>query len=244
MIWFGLSIDQAMLYMISLLPTPRYPDAKFQRVEEIEDAIHIHYLTRGFFAPRLKISTSVLFRGIIGFTPPGAGLDVRDGGPELIRGVPEEAAFGLEIIEEMTSDGFGAERAADNGGEAEEACDRGFVDGCDGREEDAGLLERCRERGGFSERGGEEEDAWGRDEGRSSKRSSTSSKSSSSSSEDPTNICFKPPFPPIFGGDVRALSFASLSSNDGLLIPVIPPENVELRFCFLDSILTAGWFAF
>jgi hypothetical protein len=211
-----------MLYMISLLPTPRYPDAEFQIGEEIEDAIHIHYLTRGFFAPRLKMSTSVLFRGIIGFTPPGAGLDVRDGGPELIRGVKEEAAFGLEIIEEMTSDGFGAERAADDGGE------------------DAGLLERCREGGGFSERGGDEEDAWGRDEGRSSKRSSTSSKSSSSSSEDPTNVCFKPPFPPFFGGDVRALSFASLSSNDGRLIPVIPPENVELRFCFLDSILTAG----
>lgn len=162
----------------------------------------------------------------------------------MIRGGTDEAAFGLEIIEEMTSDGFGADRAADNGGEAEEACGRGFVGGCDGREEDAGLLERCREGGSFSERGGDEEDAWGRDEGRSSNRSSTSSKSSSSSSEDPTNVSFKPPDPPFFGGDVRALSLASLSSNDGLLLPVMPPENVGLGFCFLDSILTAGWFAF
>ncbi len=96
---------------------------------------------------------------MIGFTPPGAGLGVRDGGPELIRGGTEEAAFGLEIIEEITPDGFGADWAADNGGEVEAACGRGFAGGWDGREEEARLLERCREGGGFSERGGDEEDA-------------------------------------------------------------------------------------
>jgi hypothetical protein len=182
----------------------------------------MHYLTLCFFAPRLKISTSGLLRAIIGFGAPGAGLAVRDGGAEWIRwGAEEVDAFGFEIMEEMRSEGLVVGR---NGGEADEACGRGLAAACGGREVDAGLLDMYLDGVGFEDRGGEEDEAWGRDEGRSSNKSSTSSKSSSSSSEDPIKVSLKPP-PSLFGGDVKARSRASLSSNDGPLIPVIPPEN-------------------
>jgi hypothetical protein len=77
---------------------------------------YIHYLIRCFFVPLLKISTSVLLRGIIGFTPPGAGLPVRDGGPEWM----------CDGTEEMRSEGLDVGR---NGGEAEEACGSGLAAG-------------------------------------------------------------------------------------------------------------------
>ena len=188
------------------------------------------------------MSTSGLLRGIIGRGAPGAGLDVRDGGPELIRGGKEDVgALGFEMIEEMRSDGLDAGRAAVSGGDAEEACGRDLTAAWGGREAEAGLLEICRGGGGFEGRGGEEDEAWGRDEVRSSNKSSTSSKSSSSSSEDPTKFSAKPPS--FFTGDVKALNRASLSSKDGPLIPVMPPENFVIGLYFLDNILTAGWLA-
>lgn len=133
------------------------------------------------------MSTSVFFRGIISFPPPtapGFGLAVLDEGPGLRR----------EMIGEIMSDGFGAGREEDDGGEVEDGCgcSLGFemgwkdVDGCGldtgrelawgGRDEAAGLLERGRDAG-LLERagGGDEEAAWdcGREEeaGRSSNRS-------------------------------------------------------------------------
>lgn len=115
----------------------------------------IHYLTRCFFVPRLKTSTSCLFRAIIGLGAPGAGLAVREGEPEWIcDGTEELAAFGLEMMEEMRSDGFDAGCMAVRGGEVEEAFGRGLEAGWGGCEEDAGLLERCLDAGAFSERGG------------------------------------------------------------------------------------------
>jgi hypothetical protein len=88
---------------------------------------YIHYLIRCFFVPLLKISTSVLLRGIIGFTPPGAGLPVRDGGPEwMCDGTEDAGAFGFEMTEEMRSEGLDVGR---NGGEAEEACGSGLAAG-------------------------------------------------------------------------------------------------------------------
>jgi len=202
----------------------------------------VGYLTRCFFAPRLKMSTSALLRGIIGRGAPGAGLEVREVGAELMRGgIDPVGALGFEMIEEMRPDGLVAGRAAVSGGDAEAACGRCLAAAWGGREVEAALLERCRGGAGFEERGGEENEAWGRDEGRSSNRSSASSKSSSSSSEDPTNVSAKPPS--FFAGDVKARNRASLSSNDGPLIPVIPPENFATGLCFLDNILTAGWLA-
>ena len=201
---------------------------------------YIHYLTRCFFAPRLKMSTSALLRGIIGFGAPGAGLDVRDGGAELTcAGIDGAGAFGFEMIEEIRSEGLVIGR---NGGEADSACGRGLAAACGWREEDAGLLDMNRDGAGFEDRGGEDEEAWGRDEGLSSNKSSASSKSSSaSSSENSTKVSLKPPATG-FGCDVKARSRASLSSNDGPLIPVIPPES--LGVCFLDNILIAGCVAF
>jgi hypothetical protein len=85
--------------------------------------VGIYHLSRCFFAPRLKISTSALFRGIIGFDAPGPGLPVREGGPEWTRcGTVEVGVFGFEIIDDMRSDGLGAGRAAVRDAEAEEAC--------------------------------------------------------------------------------------------------------------------------
>jgi hypothetical protein len=76
-------------------------------------------------------TSTALFRGIIGFGAPGAGLAVREGGLEWMRGGTEEEVddFGLTIIEEMRSDGFDVGRVADSGGEAEEACGRGLAAG-------------------------------------------------------------------------------------------------------------------
>jgi hypothetical protein len=101
------------------------------------------------------------------------------------------------------------------------------------------LLGVCREDGGFDERGGDDEETWCWVEGRASNKSSTSSKSSSSSSDDPTKVPCRPPRT-FFGGDVKARSRASLSSSDGPLIPVIPPEKFLSELCFLDKILNAG----
>jgi hypothetical protein len=197
---------------------------------------YIGYLTRCFFVPRLNISTSGLFRGIISFGPPGAGLAVLERGAEWMRGggAVEIEDFGFEMIELVKSDGFGAGRVADNGGDVDEGFGRGLAD-----EEAAGLLERCRE---------DEDNAWGRRSLRSSNKSSTSSMSSSSSSSDElTKVSFRPPAASVFEPpppDVKALSRASLSSNDGPLMPVIPPENFPTGFCFRDNILKAGWAAF
>lgn len=122
------------------------------------------YLSRGFLAPRLKISTSGFLRGIIGFDP-GAGL------PVLVNG----ACFWREMIEEIMSDGLGAGGVEVEGGEADEGCGLGFemeaVDGCasdtgrelawGGRAEAAGLLAMGRDAGLLDRAGGGDEDvAW------------------------------------------------------------------------------------
>jgi hypothetical protein len=166
-----------MLQTVSAPSNAALSSAKFRK-QKGDEAGDIHYLTRCFFAPRLKMSTSALLRGIIGLGAPGAGLPVREGGPEWMRGgtAEEVDGFGFEMIEEMRSDGLGAGRAAVSGGEAEEACGRGLAVACGGRVEDAGLLEMYRDGVGFDERGGDEDEARGRDEGCSSNKSSASSR--------------------------------------------------------------------
>ena len=109
------------------LPTPRLQVGKSDE-ENGENMGYISYLTRGFFTPRLNTSTSVLFRGIMGFEAPGAGLAVLEGGAEWMRGGGADGGdgFDFEIIEEMRSDGLGSGRAEANGGEASEACGLGL----------------------------------------------------------------------------------------------------------------------
>jgi hypothetical protein len=224
------------------LPTPRY---KMQNHKENEKISYIGYLTRGFFAPRLNTSTSALLRDIIGFATLGAGLPVLERGAECVRGggADGDDGFGFEIIELMMSDGLGAGRAEDDGGEADKGCGLDLAEDWGSRDDDAGLLQSCREGSNFDDRGGDEDDAGPRGRGSlgSSKRSSTSSRSSSSSSSDePTNVSFKPPSFLELVPDVNALNLRSLSSKDGALIPLIPPENFPTGFCFLDNILNAG----
>jgi len=105
------------------------------------------------------MSTSSLFRGISGFEAPGAGLAVLDGGAEWVRGGGAVEVDGprFEMIELMRSDGFGVGRPEDNGGDTGDWYGRVLAD-----EEVAGLLDSCREGGAFNERGGEEDEAWGR----------------------------------------------------------------------------------
>jgi len=78
------------------------------------------YLTLGFLAPRLKISTSVRFFGMNfgGCGMPGLPLldraSLGGGGEE-----PNCRGFGLEIMELMTSEGLGAGREVERGGDDE-----------------------------------------------------------------------------------------------------------------------------